>query len=273
MKQKLISTILLIAYIGIIIKVLILKDIPAFHIGYVTLDFAGTHDGPANWIPFKTIIPYLLGSGGWLIGGLNILGNIILLVPVGFLWPFVFTKTNWKQIIIVAILGCLLIEGTQAFLHIGIFDIDDVILNAIGIIIGFWKNTIWPKFVDFIKAYKILTTIIILTILLSIYVGYKSFIKSLPPLRREIAKTSKCCDLCGGTGGTGRIIAIGINNFTIQRKDSVQQFINITNKTDYKSSNGKISFKDLKIGKHVTLIIDDSETASLVLVCEDITKP
>lgn len=269
MKSKFIPTILLIVYIGIIIKVLILKDIPAFHFGYVTLDFSGTHEGPANWIPFKTIIPYLLGSGGWLIGGMNIVGNIVLLVPIGFLLPFVFTNTNWKQIIIISIVGSFLIEGTQAILKIGIFDIDDVILNAIGIIIGYWKNTIWPKFVDFIKAYKILTTIVTLTIVLSIYIGYKHFIQSLPPLKRPLPATNQCCDLCGGTGGTGRIIALGLNSITIQRKDSVQQFIKVTNKTGYKNSSGIAKFQDLHVGNHVTLIIDETETASLVLVCQE----
>ncbi|MFZ9418431.1 MAG: VanZ family protein, partial [Sediminibacterium sp.] len=114
MKSKFIPSILLIIYVGIIIKILIFKDIPAFHFGYVTLDFAGTHDGPANWIPFKTIVPYLLGSGGWLIGGMNIIGNIILLVPLGFLIPLVFPKINWKQIIVVSILCSFIIEGIQA---------------------------------------------------------------------------------------------------------------------------------------------------------------
>ncbi|MFM6944257.1 MAG: VanZ family protein [Bacteroidota bacterium] len=273
MKQKLFPAILLIAYIGLIVKVLILKDIPALHFGYVTLDFSGTHDGPANWTPLKTIIPYLLASGGWLIGGMNIIGNIVLLVPLGFLIPFVFTRTNWKQIIVVSILSSFLIEGIQAILHIGIFDIDDVILNAIGIMIGYWKNTIWPKFLVFVKKHKILISIVTLVMVASIYFGYKSLIKGLPPLKREMLKKNKCCDLCGGTGGTGKIISIERNNFTIKRKDSVQQIIKVTNKTAYKTSNGLASFKDLKIGNHVTLIIDESETASLVLVCQDLTSP
>ncbi len=269
MKSKLIPSILLIIYVGIIIKILILKDIPAFHFGYVTLDFAGTHDGPANWTPFKTIIPYLLGSRGWLIGGMNILGNIVLLVPIGFLIPFVFTKINWKQIILVSILYSFIIEGIQAILHIGIFDIDDVILNAMGIIIGYWKYIIWPKFTFFIKRNKVVTTIFILVLISTVYLGYKNFIKNLPPLRREINATKECCDLCGGTGGTGKIIALGSNTLTIQRRDSIEQIINVTEKTVYKTSTGNAAFKDLKIDNRVTLIIDETETASVVLVCQE----
>jgi glycopeptide antibiotics resistance protein len=275
MKQRLISVILLITYIGIIIKVLILKDIPALHFGNVTLDFAGTHDGPANWIPFKTIVPYLLGSGGWLIGGMNIIGNIFLLIPIGFLIPLVFSKISWKQIFVVSIFSSFIIEGTQAILHIGIFDIDDVILNALGIIIGYWKFTIWPICIAVVKKYKVIATMITLAIIASLYFGYNNFINSLPPLRRENANTNAKdhCDLCGGTGGTGKIIAIGVNTISIQRKDSVQQIIKVTDKTAYKSSNGVASFKDLKIGNHLTLIIDESETASIVLVCQDLIKP
>ena len=270
MKSKFIPSILLIIYVGIIIKILILKDIPAFHFGYVTLDFAGTHDGPANWIPFKTIVPYLLGSGGWLIGGMNIIGNIILLVPFGFLIPFVFTKINWKQIIVVSILCSFIIEGIQAILHIGIFDIDDVILNAIGIMIGYWKNCIWPEFLFFIKRNKVVMIILTLVIISTLYYGYKSFIKNLPPLRREIIATKECCDLCGGTGGTGKIIAFGANTLIIQRRDSIQQIIKVTGKTVYKTSTGIATFKDLKINNRVTLIIDETETASMVLLCQDV---
>ena len=94
-------------YTYILIKVLVLKDIPALHLGNVTLDFGGTHDGPANWIPFKTILPYLMGDGGWLIGGMNILGNIVLLVPIGFILPFIFPKINWKQKLAFTIIACL----------------------------------------------------------------------------------------------------------------------------------------------------------------------
>jgi hypothetical protein len=202
---------------------------------------------------------------------MNIIGNIILLVPLGFLIPFVFSKINWKQIIVVSILCSFIIEGIQAILHIGIFDIDDVILNALGIIIGYWKFTIWPICIAVVKKYKVITTIISLVIIASLYFGYYNFINSLPPLRRESANTNAkdCCDLCGGTGGTGKIIAIGVNTISIQRKDSVQQIIKVTEKTVYKTSAGIATFKDLKIDNRVTLIIDETETASMVLLCQD----
>lgn len=266
MKKIIFPLIALLLYTYILIKVLVLKDIPALHFGNVTLDFGGTHDGPANWIPFKTIIPYLLGSGGWLIGGMNILGNIVLLVPIGFLLPFVFPTINWKQKLAFAIIACLLIETTQAILHIGIFDIDDVILNALGVMIGFWKFSIWPKFAALVKRNKLLSIITVLIIIGGIHFAIDRFIKSMPPLRKPI-QSQVCCDLCGGTGGTGAILSANKNSFTLKRRDGAIQEIKLTDKTIIKNAEGIISKIDLKAGDRVTVIIDETETASLVLVC------
>ena len=62
------------------------------------LNFGGMHEGKANLLPFKTILPYLLGKKGLIIGGINLVGNIILLVPMGFLVLFVFRNITWKKI-------------------------------------------------------------------------------------------------------------------------------------------------------------------------------
>ena len=43
----------------------------------------------------------------------------------------------------------------------------------------------------------------------------------------------------------------------------------MTEKTVYKTSTGNAAFKDLKIDNRVTLIIDETETASVVLVCQE----
>ena len=266
MKKISFPLIALLVYTYILIKVLVLKDIPALHLGNVTLDFSGTHDGPANWIPFKTIIPYLRGDGGWLIGGMNILGNIALLVPIGFIVPFVFPKINWKQKLVFAIIACSLIETAQAVLHIGIFDIDDVILNTLGVLIGYWKFSIWPKFADLVKRKKWQSLVIMAIVIGGVYYAIDQFQKSLPALRRPL-QNQICCDLCGGTGGTGAILTTNKNGFTLKRRDGVLEEIKLTDKTIIKNANGPISKIDLKIGDRVTVVIDETETASLVLVC------
>jgi len=68
---------------------------------------------------------------------INLGGNIILFVPIGFLVPFVYQKMNWQKALALAVAAPLLIEGIQLVFRLGIFDIDDVILNALGIIVGY----------------------------------------------------------------------------------------------------------------------------------------
>ena len=105
-------------------------------LGVLMLNFGGTHEGPPNFIPFKTILPYLAGEKGLLIGAINIVGNIILLVPLGLMMPFVVGAVNLKKSLVFAVFSGLFIECMQTLLHVGIFDIDDVILNGLGYLMG-----------------------------------------------------------------------------------------------------------------------------------------
>ncbi len=139
MNKRLISASILIVYSIILIKVMVFKDIPLIRIGSLMLNFGGTNTShAANFVPFKTILSYLLGAKGLLIGGINLIGNIVLPVPIGFLVPLLYEKLTWKKSLILAVATGLTLEVLQVVLHVGIFDIDDVILNALGVMIGFW---------------------------------------------------------------------------------------------------------------------------------------
>lgn len=139
MQKRVVALIAFIAYSALLIKVMVFKDIPLIRIGHLMLNFGGTDaNGQANFIPFKTILPYLLGYKGWIIAGINLVGNVGLLVPIGFIAPFIFRNMTWKQSLILAVVSGLAIEGMQVLFQVGIFDIDDVILNALGVIIGYW---------------------------------------------------------------------------------------------------------------------------------------
>jgi glycopeptide antibiotics resistance protein len=145
MKKRLLPSILLLAYSSILIKVMVLKDVPMIRIGSIMLNFGGTQVGDPNYVPFKTILPYLLGEYGFMIGALNIIGNIAFLIPIGFLLPFFFARIDWKKSLVVALLSGMSIELTQVLLHIGIFDIDDVILNGLGLMVGYWLFLLFQK--------------------------------------------------------------------------------------------------------------------------------
>ncbi len=145
MKKRLLSSFVLIVYAAILVIIMVFKEMPLIRIGHLRLNFGGTQEGPANFIPFKTILPYLMGERGWMIAGINLIGNIILLVPIGFLAPFVHWNMTWKKSLILAVAAGLALEGMQAVFHVGIFDIDDVILNGLGVMVGFWGFTMLSR--------------------------------------------------------------------------------------------------------------------------------
>lgn len=69
---------------------------------------------------------------------INVLGNIIMFTPFGFL-GIVFPKLNdFKTLIINFVSTIIVIESLQYFTRLGVFDIDDIILNTVGVAIGFW---------------------------------------------------------------------------------------------------------------------------------------
>lgn len=261
---------LLLAYTAFLFVILVFKALPALHLGHLTLQFGGTQSGSGNWIPFKTILPYLLGEKGLLIGGINIAGNIVLLIPIGYLMPFVFNSLGRLKTTAISIGFCFLIESIQSICKIGIFDIDDVILNALGIFIGLWFATWKPR----LQLYGLL-----LACLFSGIIGF-SFIKSLenkpfsPPNIKLQGKTEQALnDLCGGTGGIGKIIKIDKEFFAIKLKNGTTTKVFLSKDAKIQSSNGMISYQNLPIGKAVTLIGGPTPNgdfiADLVLICLD----
>jgi glycopeptide antibiotics resistance protein len=142
MQKRLIPAFVLAAYSAVVVRILVFK-IGHLQIGPLRFRFAA-EAGEANLLPFNTILPYLRGEPNWLIAILNLAGNIGLLAPVGFLVPFVYRNMNWGKSLVLAIGVGVAIEGAQTVL-IGIFDIDDVILNALGVMIGYWAFVIFEK--------------------------------------------------------------------------------------------------------------------------------
>lgn len=136
MPKRILPATILAAYSAVVMAILVLK-IASFRIGHVRLNFSGYATGEPNLIPLTSILPYLRGDRGAMIALFNIGGNIVLFVPIGFLLPFVVRHMTWRTALVVAIIAPLAIEVTQLVCRVGIFDIDDVILNGIGIMIGY----------------------------------------------------------------------------------------------------------------------------------------
>src|SRR5689334_1268020 len=103
MIKRILSTIILLAYCALLVKIMIFKDVPLIRVGTLMINFGGSQTGPANLVPFKTILVYLLGEKGLMIGGINLIGNIVLLLPVGLLIPLIFQNISWKKMTAVAV--------------------------------------------------------------------------------------------------------------------------------------------------------------------------
>jgi glycopeptide antibiotics resistance protein len=143
MRGRLIPALALVVYSAILIRVLVFK-IAAIQIGTLRFRFPAGADQP-NLVPFKTILPYLRGEPNSLIATINVAGNIALFVPIGFLVPFIYRRMTWQKSLVLAVVAGLAIEGMEVAFSIGIFDIDDVILNSAGIMIGYWVSTVFAK--------------------------------------------------------------------------------------------------------------------------------
>lgn len=91
-----------------------------------------------NYIPLKTIIYYLGGNPSVGIAIENLLGNTLAFCPLGFLLPMLFKKcNNFKNIFFISAGTSFLIEFIQEATYLGSGDIDDVILNVLGSLLGF----------------------------------------------------------------------------------------------------------------------------------------
>ncbi|MDF2521744.1 MAG: glycopeptide antibiotics resistance protein [Clostridia bacterium] len=94
-----------------------------------------------NLIPFKTIANYMINRQNvsfdvWIY---NLAGNIAAFVPLGFLLPAAFQKVRSLKAVFVTVLFLIVsAEAAQLLTLRGVFDVDDIILNTIGSVIGYY---------------------------------------------------------------------------------------------------------------------------------------
>lgn len=90
-----------------------------------------------NLIPFRSMSDQITRITQWW-ALKNLLGNIIPFVPFGFLLPIAYRKfSSAIKVLSTGLVSILLIEIFQFFTKLGFFDVDDIILNVIGIVCGY----------------------------------------------------------------------------------------------------------------------------------------
>lgn len=97
-------------------------------------------------IPMKSILDMLnlavsdsFSLNARVLAGINVIGNIGIMVPCGILFPLAIKQLRkMKVFLLCVVITITLIEIVQLFATVGSFDIDDIVLNSSGCIIGYF---------------------------------------------------------------------------------------------------------------------------------------
>ena len=86
---------------------------------------------------------------------LNVVGNCVAFIPGGFLLPVISRRCrSFISCTLVGFVISFFIECTQLIFRVGSFDVDDLMLNTLGVAIGFIMNAAIKKFRAFRKRKK-----------------------------------------------------------------------------------------------------------------------
>lgn len=99
---------------------------------------------------FKDIRIISFQNGYWEYFWINLVGNIVMFIPFGFILPLLYGKMNGFKVLLAALLFSSSIEIMQLLLPRGT-DIDDVWLNCLGALLG-WL------FFQILKRFKFINT-------------------------------------------------------------------------------------------------------------------
>ena len=132
-KIRIIGWILFIIYILLLIYFLFLSE------EYGRKDFA-QRDYQYNLVLFQEIRRFWVYRErvGYLAAFLNLAGNVIGFLPFGFILPVIGKRM--KNGFLVTVCGfclSLFVESMQLIFKVGSFDVDDILLNTIGGVLGY----------------------------------------------------------------------------------------------------------------------------------------
>lgn len=123
-----------------------------------------------NFLPFSEIFRYSLNSKLFY---KNVVGNLVIFIPFGIYISYYLKIKKTLTITIFSAISSLVIEIIQSLIG-RVFDIDDIILNTLGGIIGLIILKITFKIIDIFPTFlknPIIYNIIIIS-LLSIFIIY-----------------------------------------------------------------------------------------------------
>lgn len=98
-------------------------------------------------LPLVSTILFVQNTTSWESIIINLFGNIIMFIPFGFLGWLNAKYFSFKKLIVDFLSALIIVEALQYLTRLGVFDIDDLALNSLGVWIGFRMR----KFIDNFK--------------------------------------------------------------------------------------------------------------------------
>ena len=95
-------------------------------------------------LPLVSTILFVQNTTSWESIIINLFGNIIMFIPFGFLGWLNAKYFSFKKLIVDFLSVLIIVEALQYLTRLGVFDIDDLALNSLGVWIGFRMR----KFID-----------------------------------------------------------------------------------------------------------------------------
>ena len=149
--------ILFLAYLVLLFQLVTSQDLPG---------------GGTNLMPFREILRYDVGTKAFY---KQVFGNILLFIPLGYFATSYCKIKGLGTITLVSLLSSITIEVTQHYIG-RTFDIDDIILNVVGVIVGFLIYTAlnairnhMPKFLQRDWFYNLLSVLLLIALVLYTY--------------------------------------------------------------------------------------------------------
>ncbi|MFC4354977.1 VanZ family protein [Chryseomicrobium palamuruense] len=127
-------------YLAIVIRLVVLKEMDAES----AVNNIFEREQPSIWTRnnftlFETIGLYWNDTRiPWTVRLMNLGGNVVGFIPFGLMLPLLFRhKPYFLLTVIYGFLFSLGLELAQWFMAVGSFDVDDLFLNTIGVIVGY----------------------------------------------------------------------------------------------------------------------------------------
>lgn len=137
---KLAFSICLIAYLAVLVKLIVLKYPDAMMSAILEswlLENVQRQAAQSNLVPFRTIATSLFAAQ-LPVELPTLVYNVMAFMPLGFLLPCISVRLrHWDTVFFAGLLLALGLECAQLVTMLGTADVDDVILNVTGALMGY----------------------------------------------------------------------------------------------------------------------------------------